>query len=196
MSLTRWLTGLLLMTFALFAVLPAQAIDAKTGILTFEKVVILAGGDITEPVKITDKADLADTALDSMRPSGPPQDDLGAAYQLILHPEGSDTTMEVIYYASRSGERGYIYQEKPVSLGGGTLHPGWSRPSPALESTLRNHGAVDLPAHSEGFFSAWTISLIVAALTLAILTIAWTFRARIGLLARSGPKDIVHPTAQ
>ena len=178
MSLTRWLTGLLLMTFALFAVLSAQAIDAKTSILTFEKVVILAGGDITEPVEITDKADLADTALASMRPSGPPQDDLGAAYQLILHPKGSGTTMEVIYYASRSGERGYIYQEKPVSLGGGTLHPGWSRPSPALESTLRNHGAVALSAHSEGFYSAWTISLIVAALTLAILTIAWTFRRR------------------
>ena len=179
MSMTRWLTGLLLTTFALFAVLPAQAIDAKTTILTFEKVVILVGGDITEPVEITDKADLADTYLDHrVRPGGPPQDDLGAAYQLTLHPEGSDTTMEVIYYASRSGEQGYIYQEKPVSLGGGTLHPGWSRPSQALELTLRNHGAVALPAHSEGIFSAWTISLIVAALTLAILTIAWTFRRR------------------
>ena len=178
MLLTRWLTGLLLITFALFAVLSAQAIDAKTSILTFEKVVILAGGDITEPVEITDKADLVRSGFDSSGPSLPQRDTLGTAYRLILYPKDSNVTFEVTYYASRTGERGYIYQEKPVSLGGGTLHPGWSRPSPALESTLRNHGAVALSAHSEGFFSAWTIPLIVAALTLAILTTTWTFRRR------------------
>ena len=192
MSLTRWLTGLLLMTFALFAVLPAQAIDAKTTILTFDKVVILAGGNITEPVEITDKADLVRSGFDSAGPSVPQRDVLGTAYLLIVYPKDYDVTFEVTYYASRTGDRGYIHQEKAVFIGGGTSLAGWTQPTQAMESILRKYGAVDLPAHSEGIFSARAISLIVAALTLAILTIAWTFRGRIDL-ARSGPKDRLHP---
>ncbi len=131
MSLTRWLTGLLLITFALFSVLPAQAIDAKTSILTFEKVVILEGGDIIEPVEITDKADLVRSGFDSAGPSVPQRDALGTAYRLILYPEDSNVTFEVTYYASRTGDRGYIHQEKPVFIGGGTLHPGWTQPTKA-----------------------------------------------------------------
>ena len=193
MSLTRWLTGLLLMTFALFAMIPAQAIEAKTSILTFEKVVILEGGDITQPVDITDKGDLVRSGFDSAGPSVPQRDALGTAYRLILYPKDSNVTFEVTYYASRTGDRGYIHQEKPVFIGGGTIHPRWTQPTQALELTLRNHGAVALSAHSEDFYSGWTISLMVAALTLTILTFAWTFRRRIALVARSGPKDRLHP---
>ena len=190
---TRWLTVLLLLTFALFAVLPAQAIDAKTSILTFEKVVILAGGDITEPVEITDNADLVRSGFDSSGPSLPQRDALGTAYRLILYPKDSNVTFEVTYYASRTGDRGYVHQEKPVFIGGGTIHARWTQPTQAMELTLRKYGAVDLPAHSEGSFSGWTIPLIVAALTLAILTTTWTFRRRIGLEERKGPEDRVDP---
>lgn len=142
------LIGVVLLVAYLLSALTAGAAQAKDEGLTFARIVITSGGQLTRPVEITDASDLAGSALDSIRPSVPPQEDLGTAYRLVLYPKGSDATIEVTYYASRRGDRGYIHQAQAVLLDpatSGTLGPGWSRPTQALEATLRKYGVVDVP---------------------------------------------------
>ncbi len=180
MPWTRFARGALLCALALIALASAQGVGAKDRILTFQKIVILEGGANTQSVGITDKVDLAGTALDSIRPNQPPQDDLGTPYRLVLYPHNSDVPIEVAYYASRSGNRGYIHQEEAVSLGGGTLHAGWNQPTPAMEATLRKYGAINLTSNSGGLrFEIWqaiTILVGVAMLALVAITLAWRRR--------------------
>ena len=176
-----WLSGLLIASAAIALVLAAPAAEAKETALTFEKVVILEGGKLSEPVEITSQADLANSALDSVRPKIPPQDDLGTPYGLFLYAQGSGVTMEVTYYASRNGERGYIYRADPVYIGGGTLHPGWVRPSPALESTLRRYGAVNLADSGGSPATNWHViapATGVAAGVLLAVTFGWLLTRR------------------
>lgn len=177
---TGWLRRLLLPAFLLLFLLAAHAVEAKD-ILTFQRIVIVEGGSIAEPVEITDEADLVNTFLD-IQPGVPPKDDLGTAHQLILYPDGSDVTMKVTYYASLSGERGYIHREKPVSIGNGTLGPGWARPSQELESTLRNYGVVNLATQAGGLdvklWQAIAIPLGVATFALVALAVAWILRSK------------------
>ena len=178
MTWTGWLRRLLLSAFVLLVLLAAHAVEAKD-ILTFQKIVIVEGGSIAEPVAITDEADLVNTFLD-IQPGVPPEDDLGTAYQLILYPDGSDVTMDVTYHASLSGERGYIHRERPVSIGNGTLGPGWARPSQAFESTLRTYGAVNLTTQAGGLnekvWQAIAVSLGAGTFALVTLASAWILR--------------------
>ena len=181
MSWMDCLKGLPILAVSLVLVLAASAAEAKNEALTFERVVILDGGRIKAPVEIIDQSDLADSALDSIAPNVPPQDDLGTAYRLFLYPKASDVTMKVTYYASRNGERGYIYRADPVYIGGGTLHPGWVRPSPALESTLRRYGAVNLADSGGSPATNWHViapATGVAAGVLLAVTFGWLLTRR------------------
>jgi hypothetical protein len=190
MRQARWLSILLAIT-TVAAVLGVALVEAKDGPLTFDKIVIASGAGITSPVEITGAADLRGTGLDSIRPSIPAPDDLGTAYRLILYPDNSDATIEVTYYPSKSDDRGYIYQDKSVSLGGGTLGPGWSRPTPELESALRDHGAANAVTQSDGFaLDSWKALVPIAAAAL-ILTGGLAARQ----LRRSGQTRKVRTTS-
>lgn len=143
--------AVILTTASLLSAVTAGAAQAKEA-LTFTRIVIASGGQLARPVEIANAADLAGSGLDSISPGVPPQADLGTAYRLLLYPKGSDATIEVTYYAPHSGDRGYIHQAQAVLLDpatSGTLGPGWSRPTHALEVALRKYGVVDVPL-SEG----------------------------------------------
>lgn len=141
---TAAIGGSVLLLAGSILIFPPRPVEAKTSVLTFEKVVILGGGGIEEAVEITDPRDLAGSALDSIRPATPAMEDLGTAYELVLYAAGSAVTFDVAYFASRRGDRGFIYQPELVLIGGGQISPGWSQPSQPLEDTLRNYGAVML----------------------------------------------------
>jgi len=175
MSRTPWRTGAVIIAFTIGLMVATSSAEAKDTALTFDKIVILHGGGLTEPVEITDRADLAGSALDSIRPSVPSDDDLGTPYQLLLYPQGSDEPMQVTYYAAQRGKRGFIYQPEPFHIGGGTLGPGWNRPSRPLEAALRAYGAVNGSAHSRGV-PGWPFvaaAVAVAGVLLPTGALAW-----------------------
>ncbi len=138
--------------------------------LTFEKIVIAGGGRIDSPIAITEETDLAGTALDSVMPANP-QEDFGTAYRVLLDPVGSDEPFAVTYYASRTGDRGYIYRAETVSIGNGTLDPGWTRPSQELENALREYGAVNAEgtAGSGSEFEMWPVVIPVGIVTFVLV---------------------------
>jgi len=184
--------SILLAITTVSVVLSVSVVEAKDGSLTFDKIVISSGGDMTNPVEITGAGELQGTGLDSIRPSVPASEDLGTAYRLILYAENSDATIDVTYYPSKSGERGYIYQATAVSLGGGTLSPGWSRPTPELESGLSNHGAVNVVAQADGFtLYSWRLLISIAAAALIL-----TAGLAVQLLRGNGRRRRVGTTAR
>jgi len=174
--------GLLLCSVVVLFAAADRGAHAKDGALTFDKVVIVGGGNLSAPVAITDASDIADSALDSIRPQAPPSDELGTAYRLLLYPEGSDVTMAVTYYASKSGDRGYIYRAEAVSIGGGTIDPGWDRPSEALESALRKYGAANIAAGTEGSGLGpqrlVIVAVVAAPVLLLIAALGWLLNSR------------------